>query len=93
MKFREVQDGGREGKRELRSAFNDDFFLSCSFHILFFSFAPFPHLVLKGETQGEEGSVVPVSPYDRDSPSLPLPLTLCPSPHPPQSILDPRCQL
>lgn len=36
IKLREVRDGGREGKRELRSAFNDDFFLSCSFHILSF---------------------------------------------------------
>lgn len=31
-----MRDGRKEGKRELRSAFNADFFLSCSFHIIFF---------------------------------------------------------
>lgn len=97
IKLREVRDGGREGKRELRSAFNDEFFLSCSFHILFFFFCPFSTLhrffFPKGEMQDGKGSVVPSSSYDRNSPSLPLPHSLCPSPRPPQSILDPRCQL
>lgn len=43
--------------------------------------------------QRGKGSVVPSSPYDRNSPSLPLPHSLCPSPNPPQSILDTWCQL
>lgn len=97
IKLREVRDGGREGKRELRGAFNDDFFLSCSFHILFFFLLLRPlfhtsHFLRFLKVKCKE-CVVSSPPYDRNSPSLPLPRSLCPSPHPPQSILDPRCQL
>lgn len=87
----------KRGKRELRSAFNGDFFLSCSFHIIFFLSLLFhtSHFFFspKGEMQREKGSVVPSSPYDRNSLSLPLPRSLCPSPNLPQSILDTWCQL
>lgn len=63
------------------------------FHVFFFSFplfSVFQIFVPKGETQGEDGSVVP---YYCNSPSPPLHHSLCSSPRPPQSILDPWCQL
>lgn len=73
IKLREVRDGGREGKRELRSAFNDDFFLSCSFHILFFFF-------LKVKCKEGKGSAAPSSSFRHKftlstSVSLSLPLS------------------
>lgn len=89
IKLREVRDGGREGKRELRSAFNDDFFLSCSFHILSFFF-----FFLKVKRKEGKDLRFLRPPSDRSSPSLPLPRSLCPSPpRLPQSILDHQCQL
>lgn len=73
------------------------------FHVLFISsffFCPFSSLVTfavfflpKDKMQRGKGSVVSSSSCDRNSPSLPLPHSLCPSPNSPQSILDTWCQL
>lgn len=47
----------------------------------------------KVKCKEKKGSASLSSPQDRDSPRLPLPRSLCPSPCPPQSIPDTWCQL
>lgn len=90
IKLREVRDGGREGKRELRNAFNDDFFLSCSFHIL--SFWGFFSWRWNARRERICGSFV-LLPIEVHRLYLCLALSAPLPPRLPQSILDHQCQL